>query len=483
MPNMKKAVQFGAGNIGRGFVGEFLSESGFEVVFVDVNIPTIAALQKTNEYRVIEVSDEGENIKTVNNYRAINSTKDMPSVINEISTADVVTCAVGPNILKFVAPPIAKAIEVRDPKLPPLAVIACENAINATDTLRGLIEEATPEKHLSTLSQRARFANSAIDRIVPAQERKSISPDQVYLDVKIEKFYEWVVEKTPFADGGYGELGHPDISAIHWVDNLEPFIERKLYTVNTGHATTAYYGSNLGEQWIHEALQKPFIRQRVMDALGETAELIVAKHGISREEQNNYVKRIVARISNPALQDQVARVGRNPIRKVSRKERFIGPASQLAERNMKYDNLLSGFEQALRFQNITGDDESFELHDILKSKTAEQAAEQLTGLETKHPLFAAVVRRIALVQEEMEKAEKEGQPQETSQMHQPTFWSGKWEMENGNWELGIGNWKMEMSKHGSGRISIIVSHQLHQIALTGEMEMIFDYYIFYMFIF
>ena len=33
---MNKAVQFGAGNIGRGFTGQLFSESGFEVVFVDV---------------------------------------------------------------------------------------------------------------------------------------------------------------------------------------------------------------------------------------------------------------------------------------------------------------------------------------------------------------------------------------------------------------------------------------------------------------
>ncbi|KMU80513.1 hypothetical protein CISG_02364 [Coccidioides immitis RMSCC 3703] len=97
----KKAVHFGGGNIGRGFVGEFLHESDYEVVFVDVMDSIIDALQGASSYKVTEVSNEGEHTKTVTNYRAINSKHNLDQVISEISTADVVTCAVGPNILKF----------------------------------------------------------------------------------------------------------------------------------------------------------------------------------------------------------------------------------------------------------------------------------------------------------------------------------------------------------------------------------------------
>ena len=33
---MKKAIMYGGGNIGRGFIGALLSRSGYEVTFVDV---------------------------------------------------------------------------------------------------------------------------------------------------------------------------------------------------------------------------------------------------------------------------------------------------------------------------------------------------------------------------------------------------------------------------------------------------------------
>ena len=384
----KKAIHFGGGNIGRGFVAEFLHTAGYEVVFIDVMDKIIKSLQENKSYQVTEVSEGGESTKTITNYRAINSKTHEQDVINEISTADVVTCAVGPNILKFIAPVIAKGIDSRSASVP-LAVIACENMIGATDTLHGFIKDNTDSSRLESMSERARFANSAIDRIVPAQ-----APDSG-LNVRIEKFYEWVVEQTPF-----GEFGHPDIPAIHWVDHLEPYIERKLFTVNTGHATAAYYGRHAGKSTIAETMKDNDIRAVVRDVLQETASLIVDKHEISASDQQKYAESIISRISNPYLEDSVERVGRAPLRKLSRKERFIGPAAQLAERGAKYEALLGSIEMALRFQNVEGDDESFELARILKDNSPADATVRLTGLERNHPLYSAVVKVVDQVQSE-----------------------------------------------------------------------------------
>lgn len=384
----KKAVHFGGGNIGRGFVAEFLHTAGHEVVFVDVMENIIDALQNANSYQVTEVSDGGESTKTITNYRAINSKTHEADVIKEISTAEVVTCAVGPKVLKFIAPVIAKGIDARTVAIP-LAVIACENAIGATDTLHGFIKDNTAADRLESMPDRARFANSAIDRIVPAQ-----APD-AGLNVRIEKFYEWAVESTPF-----GEHGPPKIDAIHWVAHLEPYIERKLFTVNTGHATAAYYGYHTGKKTIAEAMRDEYVRGIVRDVLQETAALIVDKHEISASEQQEYVETIITRISNHHLEDSVERVGRAPVRKLSRKERFIGPAAQLAERGGKFDSLMGSVEMALRFQNVEGDEESAELAQILKENSPADAAVRLTDLDRNHPLFPHVVKVIDSVQSE-----------------------------------------------------------------------------------
>ena len=374
-----KAVHFGAGNIGRGFVGKLLADSGYEVVFADVADALIDALSATDSYTVTEI---GGGTSTVTNFRAINSRTDEPRLIEEIATADVVTTAVGPRVLPFVAPVIARGIEQRiesgDDVIDGeqrLAVFACENAINATDALESLVRAALPEAVADALDATAAFANTAIDRIVPAQD-----PD-AGLNVTLEPFFEWVIDRTPFRGRP------PAIVGVHWVDELAPFIERKLYTVNTAHATAAYHGFVRGIASITEAITDPAIRAEVEAAIAETRSLLVAKFGLDPAEQRAYGEKILGRLSNPDLPDTVVRVGRGPLRKLSRSERFIGPAAELAERDMPRDALLRAVGAALAF-DTPEDAESVELQAILTQQEPDGAVTVVTGIPPAHPLFA-----------------------------------------------------------------------------------------------
>jgi mannitol-1-phosphate 5-dehydrogenase len=370
-------VHFGAGNIGRGFVAQFLHASGYEVVFADVSDELIGALQAQPSYQVIEVGEDAKS-HVVDGYRAINSRSHEADVVAEIAKADVVTTAVGARILQFVAPVIAQGLKLRAADAAPLVIIACENAIGGTDILKAEVEKHGP-------IDGAVFANCAIDRIVPEQHGG--------LDVTIESFFEWVVDKTPFVESG---VATPDIFGITWVDDLEPFIERKLFTVNTAHAAAAYHGIDRGWVSIREALAAPELQAEVRAVLEETKTLIVEKHGFSDEEQQAYIEKTLKRISNPALPDTCERVGRSPLRKLSRHERFIGPAAELVERGHTAWDLLNAVGAALRF-DVPADAESVELQALLASgKSASDLAEEITGLATDHPLFPFVVEVIDL---------------------------------------------------------------------------------------
>jgi len=369
------AVHFGAGNIGRGFIGLALHSAGHRVIFVDVDDSLISSLVAADSYRVVETGSNGI-VHTVDNFTGVNSATNPETVIKSIAEADIVTTAVGPRVLEFVAPLIAKGLAARTSSTP-LAVMACENAIGATDTLKSFVAVSASVAEMS----RAQFANTAVDRIVPVQESAE------GLDVTVEAFSEWVIDRTPF--NGV----EPVIPDAHFVDNLEPYIERKLLTVNTGHASIAYLGLCAGARHIAEALAMPFVAVVVDAVLDETTRMLVARHGLDEAAQRTYVAQTLARFRNPDLDDELVRVGRQPLRKLSRHERLIEPAAVLSEIGVTPRALMQVVEAAMRF-DVPTDDESVELQRMRTTLSAEEIASTVCGIDVGHPLFPSLVAAI-----------------------------------------------------------------------------------------
>ena len=176
------AVQFGAGNIGRGFVGALLRQSGYELIFADVVDSIVDAINKEKKYTVHITDVESQDI-LIDNVSALDSKQDISFVLKD---ADLITTAVGVNILPKIAPAIAKGISERNKNniTKPLNLIACENAVLATDTLKKSVYELLNESDLSYADQFVGFANCSVDRIVPPVS------DANSLDVAVEAYYE-----------------------------------------------------------------------------------------------------------------------------------------------------------------------------------------------------------------------------------------------------------------------------------------------------
>lgn len=382
-----RAVHFGAGNIGRGFVGLLLHQGGYEVVFSDVAETLVDALNAVDSYTVHEAGPGGTD-HVVTGFRAVNSRSNPDAVAEAIALADVVTTAVGPTVLRFVAPAIVAGLARRAPDAAALQVMACENAIGATDLLRTEIEAAAGTE-AETLLSRAVFANTAVDRIVPGQ------PADAGVDVTVEPYFEWAIESGPFGES------LPNIPGAHFVDELGPYIERKLFTVNTGHAATAYFGARAGIERISDALADPEISDRVSAALEETSAVLVAEHGLDPAELASYRATILERFRNPALIDTVQRVGRQPLRKISRHERFIGPAAMAAERGLPSAALVAAVAAALEFDDAA-DEQAVDLQRLLRAEDAETLTARTTGLDAQHPLFPAVRDAVAARQKALD---------------------------------------------------------------------------------
>lgn len=368
------AVHFGAGNIGRGFIGSLLYQSGFETCFVDVNSELVDLLNEKKEYRV-ELANQTHDELLVKNVWAINSATDPELVIETIAKADLVTAAVGPTILPFIAELVAEGLKRRQQ---PVTIIACENMIGGSAFLKEKVYGYLTEEEKERFAELFSFPNAAVDRIVPNQ----VSDDK--LSVKVEPFYEWVVDESEIKGD------NPPVEGITFVEDLQPYIERKLYTVNTGHAVVAYFGYLAGIRNMHEALENEEIKQQTEQVLQETGRYLVATYPFSNEEHQAYIQKIVGRFANPYISDDVTRVGRSPKRKLASNDRLVGPAKHYAELFQEIPTyLVMGIAAALRY-DYAEDAEAQLIQETIQQQGLSQAIEEFTGLQAGSALSDAI---------------------------------------------------------------------------------------------
>ena len=311
-----KAVMYGGGNIGRGFIGALLSQSGYEVTFVDVVDAVVDTLNREHKYPVRILSNEGHKDVEVLNVSAVNG-NNMEAVADAIANADIMATAVGARILKFIVPNIVAGLRKRWAMgKAPLNIIICENLMDANKVLEGMLKDQLTEEEKAIFDENVGLVEASIGRMVPVQteEMKDGDPTRVC----VESYGFLPVDKAAFKG---------EILQITNMVPFEPFdfyIKRKLYIHNMGHATCAYLGDLLGLEYIYQAIDVPEIRMIVQNAMLESAVALSQTYGVELGGIVCHIEDLLYRFTNKALKDTCARVGGDPARKLSPEDRLIG---------------------------------------------------------------------------------------------------------------------------------------------------------------
>ena len=374
---MKQAVMFGAGNIGRGFIGALLERSGWHVTFADVVEPLLDAINTQKHYTVHildQVCDELE----IRNISAVSSVG--PDVVPAIAASDLVTTAVGPVVIPRIAKTIADGIRARMSagNKAPLNIVCCENGIRVTSKLKECVMPLLSEEETAFVDECIGFVDCAVDRICPKPAYDNP------LDAAVEEYTEWDVERSAWK----GEL--LDIAGMTYTDNLMACLERKLFTLNSGHAICAYLGSLRGHKTILESIQDPAVGGVVHAAMRESGEGLIKEFSFDPNAHHAYVERIFKRFHNPHLLDEVDRVGREPIRKLSPMDRLIKPLTTTASYGLPVDHLIFGAAAALYF-NCTEDKQSVEMNEKIQAEGVAAALAAYSGLQQDNPLFGRIL--------------------------------------------------------------------------------------------
>ncbi|HIE43433.1 MAG TPA: mannitol-1-phosphate 5-dehydrogenase [Candidatus Omnitrophica bacterium] len=369
---MKRAIQLGAGNIGRGFLGQLFYQSGYETVFVEIRDEIVKLLTKRGEYK-LELIGERSKILTISNVRAVD-VRDTEQVVQEFIDADIGATAVGNSALPAIAPLIAKGMDARRNRgiEKPLNIIICENLLNASDILRNYVLSHTGSASKDYIIKKLGLVESVVSRMVPVLSEETTRKDPLY--IKAEEYAILPVDKLAFKGG------IPEIVGMIPRENIKAYERQKLYTHNAGHAIAAYLGYLKGHNYIWESMEDREVQSIVRGALEETGKALIEQEKFSEEEHWGHVQDLLKRFSNKELGDTVFRVARDPLRKLAPTERLVGSAKLAMRYNFEPVNVCKGIASALKY-NWHEDREAQQLQTYLKERGADWVLKNICRLD------------------------------------------------------------------------------------------------------
>lgn len=374
-----KAVHFGAGKIGRGFIADLLHDTGYEIAFVDVNEKVNEELNKYHNY-YLYVIEEDYRRKEIDKVSALSPITEEDKVVEAIVEADVVTTAVLADNFPKIAGTLAKGLKARlDAGKERVNVIPCENALfNGDLLLKELVSTGIASE--DDFLKAAAFPNTAVDRMVFGTDKDGRD------GIDIGKDHELAVEVNKLVD--------PEklpIAGAEYTDNLQKFLERKLYTINCGHAWSGYIGKQMGYEIIQDYFAVPENIEMTREVMREVAALMVVKHGFTEQEMEDYITFALNRFCTPGIKDTITRISRAPIRKLAPNDRLVGPTVQCEEKGLKNTLLLRGIAAAFLF-DVKEDEQSAELMQYVADNGIEDAVTHFTGIEAGTRMFEEIIK-------------------------------------------------------------------------------------------
>lgn len=372
---MKKFIMYGAGNIGRGFIGQTFSLAGYKVGFVDINMTVIDKLNEDNEYPVNVVSNAGTEEIIVKNVYGINGA-DIELVSDEIASCELMATAIGVNVLKFIAKPLAKGIEKRS-KLSnkPLNIIICENLIGADEYLKGLVLNEIP--HLKDyVESSVGFIEASIGRMVPVltEEQRKDNP----LTVFVEPYNILPVDKNAFK----GEIVS-DVKTLYPYAPFNVFIQRKLFMHNMSHALLSYLGYLREYDYVYEATTDFDLRYVAFKALTQSAMAISKENDVDINMLLEHADNLLYRFTNVALGDTIKRVGKDTKRKLSPNDRLIGSLKLCEKHGIYAGYICIGIAAGLHF-NPSDDDGSAFIYDYVNKNGVSKTLKDCSDYDGKY---------------------------------------------------------------------------------------------------
>ncbi|MGC1392464.1 MAG: hypothetical protein WA816_15620 [Bacteroidales bacterium] len=342
---MKKLVLFGAGKIGRSFIGQLFATSGFEVVFVDISEPVIKELNRLNEYKVVIKSSQPDEIINVSNVRGILG-YEVEKIARELSVCDIAAISVGQKGLPQVINTLARGLILRQRKFGrrPLDIILAENMHNADKYVRDILYNCLSRDY--PVEELVGLIETSIGKMVPIMPGEDQEKD--LLLIYAEPYNTLIVDKKAFKNP------IPDVKGLAPKENMKAWVDRKSHIHNFGHAAAAYAGFQTDPtvQYLPDMLKINSVKTFTRSAMMQSAEVLMRKYPgeFTPFELADHIDDLLRRFENQALGDTVFRVGCDLKRKLHRDDRILGPLIDGIQTKSPVDKILQTLVYGLSFR-------------------------------------------------------------------------------------------------------------------------------------
>lgn len=339
-----KLVLFGAGKIGRSFIGQLFSRGGYEVVFIDIYKPVIDELNLRHNYNVV-IKGNVESVINIQNVRGVFA-GDVVKVTEEIASARIIAVSVGLNGLKSTIQLIAKGLIKRfeNTEASPLDIIIAENLRNAAEFMSLQLQEHLPEGY--PLEERVGLIETSIGKMVPIMLKNDMEAD--VLQVFAESYNTLILDKLAFKNP------IPLIEGLAPKKNMKAWVDRKLFIHNLGHATAAYLGflAHPSCNYLYEVLSDYQLKEKVRNTMLQAANILLMKYPdeFTLESLTEHVDDLLIRFQNKTLGDTLFRVGCDLQRKLGAEDRIAGAIHLAREFKLPYDLILRSLVAGCHFK-------------------------------------------------------------------------------------------------------------------------------------
>ncbi len=310
---MPRALIFGAGANGAGFVARNAAEHGYDIVFVDTCGDAISRVEEG--YGVDVVSLEGRQHTRIDNVvDGIVPSKSTEAILaREVADCDLIVTAVGKDNLVGLVEYLRMGLELFVKEDAAKNIILAENKEGGASFLEQQLADILEDPRLAS---RVGIADSIVH--VMGKPTSPITSEAYSED-------DFVVDAAKLCDP------FPDLTMKPYSPFLR-MIHRKLYIHNLMHMAIGAYAARLGCEKVPEAVAVPEIRSFVAEVTGALCYALMRAYGeqdpenFGREAIFDHRMSLYERAANTYLDDDVARLIRNPGAKLSSRDRVVGAA-------------------------------------------------------------------------------------------------------------------------------------------------------------